>query len=119
MEAEHRDFVIRYRLAQLVRIRDFCVTSNQARGIWKVIDEQRELLELLMRQEPDVLLRHPWIEGWLARTDMFLLSLVRLLGLPDSPQGVDGHFPRNWPGSYDRSNVREHSSVTATDNSAS
>ncbi len=83
----------------LLELRKFCVDSNEGRGIWKVIDEQRELLECLQTYAPEVLQRCPWLEGWLARTDMFLVNLVRLLGLPDTPAGM-GRFPRPWPGSY-------------------
>ena len=85
--------------AGLRAVRVFCVESNEGRGIWKVIDEQREFLECLQEHSPETLRRCPWIEGWLARTDMFLVDLVRLLGLPDTPPGVV-RFPRPWPGSY-------------------
>ena len=81
-------------------LRRFCIESNQARGIWKVIDEQRQLFECLQEYAPEVLQRCPWIEGWLARTDMFLVNLIRLLDLPDTPPGI-GRFPRPWPGSYE------------------
>ena len=80
-------------------IKKYCTESNEYRGIWKIIDEQRELLECLQELSPDVLKHCPWIEGWLARTDMFLVSLLRLLDLPDMPcKAVN--FPRPWPGSY-------------------
>ena len=85
---------------ELLEIRKFCVDSNELRGIWKVIDEQRELLECLQTHSPETLQCCPWIEDWLARTDMFLVNLVRLLDLPDTPPGM-GRFPRPWPGSYD------------------
>ena len=84
---------------ELLEIRKFCVDSNELRGIWKVIDEQRELLEYLQTHSSETLQRCPWIEGWLARTDMFLVNLIRLLDLPDTPSGM-GRFPRPWPGSY-------------------
>ena len=80
-------------------IKKYCTESNEYRGIWKIIDEQRELLECLQQLSPDVLKRCPWIEGWLGRTDMFLVSLLRLLDLPDMPSKAV-NFPRSWPGSY-------------------
>lgn len=39
----------------LLELRKFCVDSNEGRGIWKVIDEQRELLECLQTYAPEVL----------------------------------------------------------------
>jgi len=85
---------------ELIELRKFCVESNGGRGIWKVIDEQRELFQLLQSCTPEVLRSSPRIEGQLARTDMFLVNLTRLLGLPDKPVGFGGRFPRPWPGSH-------------------
>lgn len=96
IESEHGGDVSDTRDAGLLAVRKFCVESNEGRGIWKVIDEQRELLECLQKHSPETLLRCPWIEGWLARTDMFLVDLARLLGLPDTPPGTV-RFPRPWP----------------------
>ena len=84
---------------ELVELRVYCVDSQQHRGIWKVIDEQRELLELLKEHAPELLERYGCIENWLARTDMFLVNLAKRLGLPDTPSDWT-NFPRKWPGSY-------------------
>ena len=99
IESEHGGAERGTRDAGLLSVREFCVESNEGRGIWKVIDEQRELLECLQEHSPETLRRCPWIEGWLARTDMFLVNLARLLSLPDTPPGMV-RFPRPWPGSY-------------------
>lgn len=98
IESEHGGGESGTRDAGLLAVREFCVESNEGRGIWKVIDEQRELLECLQKHSPETLRRCPWIEGWLARTDMFPVNLARLLDLPDTPPGVV-RFPRPWPGS--------------------
>lgn len=102
--------------AGLLAVREFCVESNEGRGIWKVIDEQRELLECLQKHSPETLRRCPWIEGWLARTDMFLVNLARLLSLPDTPPGVV-RFPRPWPGSYGLEYQAPAHSVSSSTNS--
>lgn len=98
IESEHGGAESDTRDTCLLAVREFCVESNEGRGIWKVIDEQRELLECLQKHLPETLRRCPWIEGWLARTDMFLVNLARLLDLPDTPPGMV-RFPRPWPGS--------------------
>lgn len=85
---------------EFVALRRLCVDSNQGRGVWKVIDEQRALLQHLQSAAPQVLSQCPWIEGWLARTDMFLVNMARLLGLPDRMPHA-GMLPRPWPGNYE------------------
>lgn len=87
-------------LATLARVKNYCRNTNSGRGIWKRIDENRELLLFLQMRAPEILARFPWIEGWLAGQDVFLVDLLKLLGLSDKPVpavGVD--FPRPWPGS--------------------
>lgn len=63
-------------------------------GAYKVVDENRELLELLQNRYPQVLQECPWVEGWLALVDEFALDLAKAgdLPKPDRP-------PRPWPGS--------------------
>lgn len=101
MTSEKQEKSVGVWIAQVMDVRTFCITSGQERGIWKIIDEQRELLEWLKTKEPDVLRRNPRIEECLAQTDIFLMSLVHLLGLPDKPLAGCSHFPRKWPGAYD------------------
>lgn len=78
----------------LFRVIYICSSSN--RGLFKRIDENRELLELLQKEGSDVLHRFPWIEGWIAGLDCFLLDLVGVLQL--KPRGYGDAFPRAWPG---------------------
>lgn len=78
----------------LERIKDVCRQS--ARGVFKRIDENRELLELLQREAPELLNRCPWIVGWIEGQDIFLTDLAHGLGCK-SPFGSK-LFPRAWPG---------------------
>lgn len=72
-------------------------------GIYKRIDENRELLELLQREVPELLVRQPWIISWLESQDGFLCDLEAAVPLIDdvqfpnrnSPSG--DRFPRPWP----------------------
>lgn len=45
-------------------------------GIWKRLDEIRELTQLLQRDAPEFLTTHPWILGWFQSTDNFLTALA-------------------------------------------
>lgn len=71
-------------------------------GIYKRIDENRELLELLQREAPELLGKQPWVVGWLASQDGFLRDLEAAVPLTSaqfperiSPPGRS--FPRPWP----------------------
>lgn len=64
-------------------------------GIYKRIDENRELLELLQEQAPDLLQNAPWVEGWLDTQDRFLIELAEATKPDDSR--LSSHFPRPWP----------------------
>lgn len=70
-------------------------------GVYKRIDENRELLELLQEKAPDFLQQHFWVEGWLQSQDGFLNDLAR--SIPADARlprfnVVEGKFPRPWPG---------------------
>ncbi len=62
-------------------------------GIYKRIDENRELLELL--QQDGFIDRYPWVKGWLRSQDEFLSELLATV------QIREGRFirltPRPWP----------------------
>jgi hypothetical protein len=71
-------------------------------GIYKRIDENRELLELLQRNAPDLLTKQPWIVNWLESQDEFLSDLEAAVPLADvsfpKRSSHSGHvFPRPWP----------------------
>lgn len=76
--------------------KQLCLVSDSGRGIWKRIDENRELLVCLQQHAPDFLDRCPWAEGWLASQDAFLSAMMCLLGLPED-SGTHIPFPRSWP----------------------
>lgn len=44
-------------------------------GIYKRIDENRELRELLQSKAPEFLAAHPWVNGWFDSADGFLVDL--------------------------------------------
>lgn len=67
-------------------------------GIYKRIDENRELLELLQSEAPELLAKQPWIVGWLQSQDEFLSDLesaVQMTGV-QFPKRTSA-FPRPWP----------------------
>ena len=82
---------------ELALLKEFCVSSNEGRGIWKTIDENREVLEFIRTHAPNVLKRCPWIESWTMDMDIFLNGLKNALGLPDS-SNAEPELPRPWPG---------------------
>ncbi len=82
-------------MEQLKKIEFFLRHSRSERGIWKTIDENRELLQCLQTNAPEALEKCPWIEGWIAGTDIFLINLMMLLGMEKQ---MGPYFPRPWPG---------------------
>lgn len=73
------------------------VLQASHRGIYKRIDENRELLELLQNEAPELLAKRPWIVGWLESQDGFLLDIAKAVGYP--PKHEQHHdYPRPWPG---------------------
>lgn len=87
------------RMEQLKKIEFFLRHSRSERGIWKTIDENRELLQCLQTNAPEALEKCPWIEGWIAGTDIFLVDLMILFGLEREQPGGPC-FPRPWPGKF-------------------
>lgn len=72
-------------------------------GVNKRIDENRELLELLRREAPDLVAKHPEIVNWLQSNDDFLCELHAVVPLEDAQfkslaKGLGTGFPRPWPG---------------------
>ena len=74
------------------------ILRHEEGGIYKRIDEHRELLQLLQHCAPNLLTHHPWIIHWLRSQDSFLCRVANTLA--DSPTGFDGLgiAPRPWPG---------------------
>lgn len=84
---------------RFAQVKKLC--RSNGRGIYKRIDENRELLELLQRESPDLMKRCPWIEGWLESQDHFLVELAATVGTKNRLAGSFPNFPRPWPG-HDR-----------------
>lgn len=71
------------------------VVSSEG-GIQKRIDENRELLELLCDQVPELLERQPWVVGWLRSQDRFLCEIAS--AVPNPHGGVmNAGEVRPWP----------------------
>lgn len=82
---------------KLHQLEQFFWNSRQGRGIFKTVDENRELLAFLQKYAPDLLEKCPWIEGWLAGTDIFLVDIMMIFGM-ENERPIGPHFPRPWPG---------------------
>lgn len=69
-------------------------------GIYKRIDENRELLELLRDKVPGFLEDHPWVAAHIKAHDRFLTELTRCPHDKERcryrPRSVP-RFPRPWP----------------------
>lgn len=65
-------------------------------GVYKRIDENRELMELLREKAPSLLKENFWIEDWLKSNDVFLNDLVPIAPADDK-RIKDGLYPRVWP----------------------
>jgi hypothetical protein len=78
------------------------VMLGVGRGVFKRIDENRELLDLLQRENPELIERCFWIAGWLADQDRFLVALAEASQMvnPHSARNISAvqSFPRPWPG---------------------
>jgi hypothetical protein len=72
-------------------------------GVYKRIDENRELFEHIQQNAPALLRDAPWIEGWLDTQDRFLVEIANAAKPEDARLGES--FPRPWPGG----GVSEHS----------
>lgn len=69
-------------------------------GVYKRVDENRELLELLQAKAPKLLKECPWIVGWIKSNDEFFVALemrsAQLNALNPQLSKRPG-FPRFWP----------------------
>lgn len=64
-------------------------------GVFKRIDENRELAEMLAREAPELIEQYPWVKGWLLSQDAFLNKLANSL---DVKKPYPHHeFPRKMP----------------------
>lgn len=79
--------------AAIVRL---CQESDSRRGIWKRIDENRELMELLAT-ETQFMKKFPYAAVWIAKTDAFLSALAEIVRPVNLFEGSGRQFPRPWP----------------------
>jgi len=64
-------------------------------GVFKRIDENRELFELLCREHPEVFQNNPWVSRWLLSQDRFLTGLAEI-----TEQDGRGRFVRRLYGKF-------------------
>ncbi|HBY8105354.1 TPA: hypothetical protein MI814_23925 [Klebsiella pneumoniae] len=82
-----------------------CVISQSYRGIHKRIDENRELLELLYKEAPELMDKCFWIRGWIEGQDRFLNELADVSGVKN-PFPLS-NYPRPFPAEPVNQNHRE------------
>ena len=75
------------------------VIQHHHGGIYKRLDEGRELLETIKKECPEMLGNQFWIEGWLKSQDQFILDLIEASEAKDRLVHPGSRFPRPWPGS--------------------
>lgn len=78
------------------------VVRRTGRGVYKRIDENRELLELLQARCPEFLDEHHWVVGWLRSHDDFFTELAKAAQIANPHEnGAQDRggwtFPRPWP----------------------
>lgn len=80
--------------AQLEKVVD--VLNRTEAGILKRLDENRELLELLYRDAPELMKEKPWIRGWLESQDVFLVKVAEAVNVPTKGDSIHP-YPRPFP----------------------
>jgi len=93
--AQLRDIFPKTSAYVLYQTRD--VMSWYEGGIFKRIDENRELVELLRRDAPQFLEKNSWVEGWLLSHDNFLFKIAEVAQVVDPPRLRQTPFPRPYP----------------------
>lgn len=75
------------------------IITHSHRGVFKRIDENRELLELLYREAPDLMKNFPWIRNWIESQDEYLNELARVSKAqnPYERPHDDKPYPRAFP----------------------
>lgn len=109
----------------MTAIVELATKRGETGGLFKRIDENRELLQLLQEECPTFLREHRWIEGWIRGNDNFFTELRAILDLQVASnegyasaagrQAGDGYvtmpggrtYPRGWPEREDSASVDE------------
>ena len=84
-----------FKNAKLRRLETLALNRGRTGGVIKRIDENRELLELLDKEAPEFMQKHPWVAGWIEGNDNFFEEVRATLNVV-SPLPVST-FPRPWP----------------------
>lgn len=61
---------------------------DNRQGLVRRIAENRQILELLASEQPDFLLRHPWVPDWLTNQDRLLNYMALLAMNSKKPEDV-------------------------------
>jgi hypothetical protein len=56
-------------------------TRGSTGGLAKRIDENREIMQLIYAQAPELVSSHPWLESWLKANDTFFIQLADIVPL--------------------------------------
>lgn len=67
------------------------VIQNSEGGIEKRIDENRELFLTIVTEAPELLMKRPWIKGWLESQEQYLISISKSTNTP-----IDYSLIRPW-----------------------
>ncbi|MFH0134826.1 hypothetical protein ACGLHS_31750 [Variovorax sp. VaC1] len=88
-----------FKNAKLKKLEVLATTRGDTGGLFKRIDENRELLEVLFREAPGFMQSHPWVEGWIKGNDAFFESVRSTLEieLHELHPFLADRVPRDWP----------------------
>ncbi|MDO2239765.1 hypothetical protein Q2449_12175 [Escherichia coli] len=74
--------VVKYYRRVHYRLNSLSETIKRTQGgVNKRISENRELLELIKNQYPEILDEYPWVSGWLDSQEKFLVALADKSGI--------------------------------------
>lgn len=74
--------VVKYYRRVHYRLNSLSETIKRTQGgVNKRISENRELLELIKNQHPEILDEYPWVSGWLDSQEKFLVALADKSGI--------------------------------------
>ena len=70
------------------------ILASSCGGVHKMVDRNRALLELLVQEVPDFMLKNAWLMSWFRAQDKFLSDLA---SLPVAPRVNRESIPRPFP----------------------
>ncbi|PKB89354.1 hypothetical protein A8A01_14605 [Ewingella americana] len=73
------------------------VIKSTEGGLLKRIDENRELMELLECDAPELLASKPWVRRWLESQDTYLRKVAAVAGVPSESPNPLSNYPRSMP----------------------